>query len=277
MNEENQDNETIRRAIHDSENPYFMMKRESAQDRKLSFEARGVLSYVLSKPNNWIVQIKDLQQKCGRDKVRRILRELIDAGYVEDRKPIRDEKTKQIIEYTPYIVHESPYNPDLFTEKPFAGEPSTENPTLHNIEVLDKKEKDLAPSAKSASKSPRKTPASDNAFELSKVIPKLLNLHFGREWNIAHMLSGTATKKGYKEYTAYFEGDNMVTPDELAKVVQYYRKQYPDAPIMQSPEIVADFVGKYRAYQAKRNEVPMFTHQQIWDFSDIDEQMGGGE
>jgi hypothetical protein len=89
-------------------------------------------------------------------------------------------------------------------------------------------------------------PAKDNAYELSKAIPNLLDLHNGREWNVAHMLSGTSKKSGYKEYTTYFVGDNMVSPVELSQVVAYYKKECKDASLLQSPEKIADWVGKYR-------------------------------
>lgn len=94
----------------------------------------------------------------------------------------------------------------------------------------------------------------DNAYELSKVIPDLLGLHNGREWQIAHMLSGTSKKKGYVEYTQYFTGDNMVTPADLKGMVAYYRKQHPDAHILQSPEIIADWIGKYRHAKAEHEK-----------------------
>lgn len=144
--------------------------------------------------------------------------------------------------------------------------------------VSQEETKDYASTDADAPPTPKKTatPESDNAYELSKVIPELLNLHNGREWNIAHMLSGTSKKKGYREYAGYFEGEKMVTPDELAKVVRYYKKQMPDTPIIQSPEIVADWVGKYRAHQAKVNEAPRMTYQEIWDFSHMDEPKRGG-
>ena len=40
-----------------------------AEDKRLSFEARGVLCYLLAKPNNWQVQISDIKKQgnFGRD------------------------------------------------------------------------------------------------------------------------------------------------------------------------------------------------------------------
>ena len=93
--------------------------------------------------------------------------------------------------------------------------------------------------------------AQDNAYELSLVIPTLLNLHNGREWNIAHMLSGTSKKNGYKEYASHFVGDKMVTPNELQAIADYYRENCPDVSMLASPETIADWVGKYRNREAE--------------------------
>jgi hypothetical protein len=54
-------------------------------DRDLSWEARGVLLYLLSRPDNWIVRTHDLvnqSHSAGRDKIQRILSELRDRGYL---------------------------------------------------------------------------------------------------------------------------------------------------------------------------------------------------
>jgi hypothetical protein len=55
------------------------------EDEKLSVEAKGTLGYLLSRPPNWHVRIIQVGRKLniGRDKLRRIILELIEAGYVE--------------------------------------------------------------------------------------------------------------------------------------------------------------------------------------------------
>jgi predicted transcriptional regulator len=107
---------TIIRADHGTENPYFMMLRDTAQNKSLSFDARGMLSYLLSRSDNWRLQPKDLQQCCGRNKVYRILNDLITAGHVV-RWKAWNNKTKRIVGYY-YEVHEYPVNPndDLFPQ-----------------------------------------------------------------------------------------------------------------------------------------------------------------
>lgn len=126
---------TIIRAAHDG--PYFSMARDTAQDRNLSFEARGVLAYLLSKPDDWEIRVSDLKQQCGKTKVYRIIDELKTAGYLEDRERI--QKPDGTFAYTPYILHERPVtdgkkpcpeNP--YADKPQADEPHTDEPLAEN-------------------------------------------------------------------------------------------------------------------------------------------------
>lgn len=64
---------------------FAIIPNETAQDSQLSFEARGVLTLMLSMPDDWAIHKEWLikqSPKCGRDKMTRILKELIDCGYV---------------------------------------------------------------------------------------------------------------------------------------------------------------------------------------------------
>jgi hypothetical protein len=74
----------IIRASHDRSSRWFLLARESAQDNRLSFRARGVLAYLLSKPDGWEWREAELLDAGaeGRDAVRSALRELKDAGYL---------------------------------------------------------------------------------------------------------------------------------------------------------------------------------------------------
>lgn len=57
--------------------------RAGGLDERLSAEARGVLFYVMVQDDEWSGSVPDIGKanKCGRDKMERILRELRDAGY----------------------------------------------------------------------------------------------------------------------------------------------------------------------------------------------------
>lgn len=126
----------IVRAIKDSEHPYFVSPRSAPQDRELTWEARGLLWYLLSKPDTWEVQPSDLEQQCGRDRVYRILNELIEHRYIE-RQQIRNSKGR-VTEVT-YVVHEEP-----LPENPDTANPEPENPGVENTHIRYKeKERDL--------------------------------------------------------------------------------------------------------------------------------------
>lgn len=50
----------------------------------MTFETRGMIAYLLSKPNNWEMRVGNLlnASPAGRDKVRRMIREAIEFGYM---------------------------------------------------------------------------------------------------------------------------------------------------------------------------------------------------
>jgi hypothetical protein len=75
---------TIIRTRKNRENPYTMIARGALNDAALSWEARGVLAYLLDKPDDWEVRFQDLVHKGpgAEDRMRRILHELTAAGYV---------------------------------------------------------------------------------------------------------------------------------------------------------------------------------------------------
>ncbi len=58
------------------------------EDKKLSVEAKGTLGYLLSRPPNWHVRLPHLGRELnvGKERLQRIFRELIAAGYVARRQ-----------------------------------------------------------------------------------------------------------------------------------------------------------------------------------------------
>lgn len=141
---------TIERAAKDADNPYRMISRSAMEDDRLTFEARGILAYILVKPDNWRVQVADLRRagNMGRDKTYRILNELIAFGYVIRESGRNEDGT---IGETVYRVNEkptvtespSPEKPDTaepFPEKPDTAEPDTAEPLPVNTDCNNKEE-----------------------------------------------------------------------------------------------------------------------------------------
>jgi DnaD/phage-associated family protein len=108
---------------------YFAASNEPFNDERLSWEARGLMGYLLSKPNDWKVQQKDIMNKgiAGERKVKRMLAELRKAGYMNRiRVTLEHNKFDWITE-----VYESPsQNP----RKPKASFIKSKCDVLHSLE-----------------------------------------------------------------------------------------------------------------------------------------------
>lgn len=120
------------------ENPYVMIDKYGLNDERLSWKAKGLLAYLLSKPDDWQVYESDLIKRAadGRDSVRTGLRELEKYGYLS-RRQIRGENGS--FGHMEYIVYERPITLDDTEEitadgKSVHGEksPQTENPSTGN-------------------------------------------------------------------------------------------------------------------------------------------------
>jgi DnaD/phage-associated family protein len=63
---------------------YFVASNVPFNDKRLSWEARGVMGYLLSKPDNWQVSMVDLvnQSDAGMKVIRKVLAELRHSGYM---------------------------------------------------------------------------------------------------------------------------------------------------------------------------------------------------
>lgn len=83
----------IIRINKNKENPYVMLNKTALNDDKLSWKAKGIFAYLMSKPDDWICKVEDLKKhaKDGADSVKAGLRELREHGYMIKR-PIRDNK-----------------------------------------------------------------------------------------------------------------------------------------------------------------------------------------
>lgn len=99
-----------------------------ADDDRLSFEARGLLCYLLAKPHDWQVSIANIRKagNIGRDKAYKLIKELKEAGYVEYHE-IRDINGR-VVENN-YTVYDCAVPESLpLPEKTEAVRPVPENP-----------------------------------------------------------------------------------------------------------------------------------------------------
>ncbi len=184
----------IQRAPQDGDNPYFILRRDTAQSN-LSYEAVGMLTYLLSKPCDWKVKVSDLQREgCGRDKVYRILDELAAAGYVT--KPVKSKDAQNHWQWTPYLVREIPF-PEI---------PYTENQEIKDR--LENTEEKTSPPSGSGDRfllydkpaGPKEPPKPKAQDPIYNAIRDVWGIHNGANGKLRKMLLGVSTDKGYAEH-----------------------------------------------------------------------------
>ena len=135
---------------------YTVMSNHHLRNHELSLKAKGLLSMMLSLPDDWNYTTRGLAKICkeGVDAIGGALRELESAGYIV-RHQLRDRQGRiSDTEYgrisdTEYVIYEQPQprqsetpQPDTAvpdtaspdTENPYLDKPDTEKPAELNIE-----------------------------------------------------------------------------------------------------------------------------------------------
>lgn len=115
---------------------YTIMSNIHLRDPNLSLKAKGMLSYMLSNPDDWDYSVKGLARfsSDGIDSVRSGLKELMEHKYLI-RVKVRDAKG-HIVDYD-YQIFEAPIGSQETSppsETPCLDFPIAGNPTLPNTE-----------------------------------------------------------------------------------------------------------------------------------------------
>ena len=121
---------------------YTVMSNHHLRNRALSLKAKGLLSQMLSLPEDWDYTLQGLARinRESIDAIRQAIRELEQAGYIQ-RSRERDEKGR--LRGADYVIFELPQpvpasvSPTL--ENPTLENPTQENPTLENPMQLNTK------------------------------------------------------------------------------------------------------------------------------------------
>ena len=104
---------------------YTVMSNHHLNDKALSLKAKGLLSLILSMPEDWDYTTRGLASICkeGVDGIRATVRELENAGYIIRRR-VRDQNGQ--VRGMEYTVFEQPRKPE--PENPVQAEPEREKP-----------------------------------------------------------------------------------------------------------------------------------------------------
>lgn len=146
---------TIIRTMKDRHNPYVMIRKTIFEEPNISWKAKGIIAYVLSRPDDWQIWVADLVKRStdGRDAVYTGLKELKENGYLRE-SIYRDQHGR--ISYREYVIYENPddapldpENPDqvkgqqnsLDPENPDQVNPDQENPRQLSTDIYQERKK----------------------------------------------------------------------------------------------------------------------------------------
>jgi len=120
---------------------YTVMSNHHLKNRALSLKAKGLLSMMLSLPDDWDYTTRGLASICreGVDAIGKALKELESAGYME-RRQLRGKDGR--ITDTEYTIYEQPRKPPG-TPFPDTDSPDTEKPDTEKPAQLNTKETNI--------------------------------------------------------------------------------------------------------------------------------------
>ena len=117
------------------------------KDKELTLKAKGLLTTILSLPEDWKYSIEGLTSLCadGTTSVTSALNELIDRGYI-----IRTQSVDESGRFNGYVydIYEKPQEPcseNPITDNAITEKPTVSNTNISNTKLLNTKELDIPP------------------------------------------------------------------------------------------------------------------------------------
>lgn len=118
---------------------FYLLDKAISEDRRLSWGARGLLVYLLGKPDNWrvspaalVAETSESARPLGRDGVYALLAELTACGYVTRTQP---RLANGVLGPVTYLVSETPLPAQPVPVQPLPVQPLPANPTVVSIEL----------------------------------------------------------------------------------------------------------------------------------------------
>ena len=93
------------------DHPFVQIDKRCLEDSRLSWKTKGILAYLLSRPDDWVVRFEQLQtvSKDGKSSIRSAFKELSELGYCERvPKQVIDEDGRSVLMGSEYVVYELP-------------------------------------------------------------------------------------------------------------------------------------------------------------------------
>jgi hypothetical protein len=170
---------SIVRVIKDKTHPYLIMNKTVLEDKRLSFKATGLLTYLLGKPDNWFINYYNLvhSKTDGIHSITSAFKELMKFGYIHKHQFRNNDGTYDSYSYLVFEKPETSSSIKTITQ-PKSGFPISDKPISDNHVLLINKRKKLIKAAafKSSNKSNSKVNSAAYLEKTNKttVIEKIL-------------------------------------------------------------------------------------------------------
>lgn len=199
------------------ETPFTRIESASLQESRLSWKARGLLAYMLSKPDNFKFHLDELTKHApeGLDSVKVGIKELELFGYVK-RYPV---KARGKIVFWVMDIYEVPQVGFPLVEKPLVEKPLVENPMLITNDLITN---DLITNEKDKKTSSRQTKiyAEDNLnFILASYLHEKI-MEYAEGLKVGHLVRDADLQKWSDEFRKLVELDKR-DKEEVRRVIEW--------------------------------------------------------
>lgn len=196
-------------------NKYTMISNEILETKSLSMKAKGILSYLLSKPDTWKPAISDIvrSSKDGKDSIATGIRELVDHGYMRlikyQDKNGKFEGSEWQVSSDPIFVKENAENPQSIddfddaentdspqSEIPRTGKSASSNTKESNTEESNMVDQDFFDEGKKVSKTLFRNSLASNMVAFKKSLQKEEKIGVDLEYYYQSVMDWSDTKEG---------------------------------------------------------------------------------
>jgi hypothetical protein len=250
--------------IKKRENPYVQIDKRCLEDKRLSWRSKGILAYLLSKPDGWNVSVKDIWNngKEGRNAVQDCLAELQEFGYAE---LVTKQAENGVFAGSEWVITEEPkmgFSDE--SDKPEIGKPTNRKSgfRLHSNNTVDTNNENTNNKSTSAKPPKAEKKESPAIHQMVEVFEKEHQIHFK---DAAGQWIGFTWRP--KEFGALRE-----LKAEFIKRLKVRGADFSDVAVVQSWAIFLQMAAKSDPWILKNQ----FTPTKLWgDFQGIIQKIQG--
>lgn len=236
---------------------FYMLENSLANDPGISWAAKGMLVFLLAKPDEWRVCVEALvnftlpatPKNVGKDGVYSIIKELLNAGYMTKHK--HRDGTLDYMVYDERQEEESAEreNPDLLSDQQNGNFPNRENPDreippLVNTDLETKTVKAL-----------KKTKRAARMSDVQAILPEWLAVEVWEKW-VQHRKQIGKTMTG------------LSVEQFLTKLVAYREEGYEPLEVIDH-SIAGGYQGLYAPTRSKSNTTKMVGQSRAYDLKSM--------